>query len=135
MPGVFFGVGTKLGLLKQLFRYGLVGVINTLITFIIIVILTHFAVNPYISNAAGFAVGLVNSYILNSKFTFKQRSSTGSVLKFSISFAGAYCLNLTALHYLVLLAPIPTILSQLSAMIVYNVAFFIFMKAWVFAND
>lgn len=56
---------------SQLLRYVVVGVGNTLLT-----LLTIFAcksllgINPYISNAIGYAVGLTNSFLWNKKWVF-----------------------------------------------------------------
>lgn len=122
-------------MVSQLIRYGLVGVVNTVITFLVIAVLTSFEINPYVSNAVGFSVGLINSFFLNSRFTFQQNSSANAALKFSLSFAGAYSLNILALHYLVSFEPVPIIAAQFLAMLAYNIAFFILMKAWVFARD
>lgn len=122
-------------MLSQLLKYGLVGASNTLITFIVIAILTQFDVNPYASNSIGFAAGLINSFILNSRFTFERKSNSQNALKFALAFLVAYLLNLGVLYYAMTLPNIHNILAQLLAMITYNIAFFLFMKTWVFKSD
>lgn len=122
-------------LISQIIKFGLVGVLNTAITFLVIAALTLFEVNPYLSNAAGFTAGLINSYVLNSRFTFHQNFSATAALKFGTSFAVAYTLNLIALHYLVAFVTLPTITAQFIAMVVYNIGFFTLMKTWVFVHN
>ena len=51
-------------------KYILVGLANTLLTFVIIFILMHFGLSIYISNVLGYIVGIMLSYVLNSIFTF-----------------------------------------------------------------
>lgn len=120
---------------SQLLKYGFVGALNTLITFLVIFVLTQMNINPYISNIAGFAFGLLNSFFLNSRFTFKKKSSLNSAVKFMISFAISYALNLVVLHYLITYSTTPTIFAQFLAMVSYNLAFFVLMKIWIFSRD
>lgn len=120
---------------SQLLKYGFVGALNTLITFLVIFVLTQMNINPYISNIVGFAFGLLNSFFLNSRFTFKKKSSLNSAVKFMISFAISYALNLLVLHYLITHSTTPTILAQFLAMVSYNLAFFVLMKIWIFSRD
>ncbi len=52
--------------LRQFGRYAVVGVINTLLTLIVILVfkgILHF--NPWISNAAGYVAGFINSFVMN----------------------------------------------------------------------
>lgn len=122
-------------LISQLIKYGIVGALNTLITLLVILALTTLDINPYLSNAIGFGVGLLNSYLLNSRFTFNKKSSAGSITKFGTAFSIAYALNLVALYYLVQLQIEPIIIAQFVAMASYNAAFFVLMKTWVFSRD
>ncbi|MFD1199590.1 GtrA family protein [Brucella gallinifaecis] len=122
-------------LISQLIKYGIVGILNTVLTFLVIAVLTTLDINPYLSNTVGFGAGLLNSYLLNSHFTFRQKSSGGSLTRFGAAFSIAYVLNLVVLYYLIHLAIVPMIMAQLIAMITYNLTFFILMKTWVFGHD
>lgn len=122
-------------MISQLVKFGLVGVLNTVITFIVIALLTVWEINPYLSNAVGFTAGLVNSFLMNSRFTFNQSYSAKAVGKFGISFALSYALNIFVLHYLMNLSTVSPIAAQFLAMVSYNITFFVLMKAWVFVHD
>ncbi|WP_169717414.1 GtrA family protein [Brucella thiophenivorans] len=122
-------------LTSQLIKYGIVGILNTAITFLVIAVLTALGMNPYLCNAIGFGVGLLNSYFLNSRFTFNKKSSTGSMTKFGAAFSIAYAINLFVLHCLVQLQIDSIFVAQFVAMASYNAAFFILMKTWVFSRD
>lgn len=119
----------------QLAKYGLIGVINTLITFIIIATLTYIGINPFACNLIGFAAGLLNSYIMNSKITFKKSFENRQAARFIIGFLISYAINLIVLSYAVTLADFNALLPQLIAMITYNISFFIIMKLWVFGRE
>ena len=50
----------------QLVKYMLIGASNTLITFIVFVVLNSFlGVNFYVSNIIGYIAGVVNSFVWN----------------------------------------------------------------------
>ena len=58
--------------LKQAIRYGVVGVSNTLITAVVIWVMMKMAgCLDVLSNITGYAAGVLNSFVLNKKWTFK----------------------------------------------------------------
>ncbi len=118
---------------RQLASYSLVGVMNTLITALTIVVLTLIGMEPVLSNAAGFGLGLLNSFIMNKRYTF-QSAAEGSMLPFLVSFAIAYGLNLVVLVVSSPLASLNVLIPQAAGMLTYNVVFFVLMKLWVFAG-
>lgn len=118
---------------RQIASYSLVGVMNTLITAITIVVLTLLGVEPVLSNAAGFGLGLLNSFIMNKRYTF-QSAAEGSMMPFLVSFAIAYGLNLVVLVVSSPLASLNVLIPQAAGMLTYNVVFFVLMKLWVFAG-
>lgn len=77
-------------------RYAMVGVLNTLLTLIVIFICKGvFHLNPWVSNAAGYIVGFINSFILNKTWVFKSgKGYVAEALKFIIGFLVCYGLQL-----------------------------------------
>lgn len=62
--------------LVQFIKYGIVGAANTLLTLgVIFVCKSCLGLNPYVSNAIGYGVGLVNSFYWNRKWVFKADGS------------------------------------------------------------
>jgi putative flippase GtrA len=119
----------------QLVRYCLVGLVNTAITFITIVVATHIGLDKVVANATGFAAGLINSYLMNKTFTFRQSQTGGRRANFIVSFLFAFGINLIILFATGDLQHIHPLAPQLCAVFSYNVAFFIMMKLWVFRQD
>ncbi|WP_062204495.1 GtrA family protein [Aureimonas sp. AU12] len=117
--------------MTQLIRYGFVGVLNTAITAAVILALTFLGFDLLLANALGFAAGLLNSFLLNRRLTFRAgASSTRTKLSFLVGFALCYALNLSIVMALDgVLHPAAT---QLAGMIVYNLSFFAWMKFRVF---
>lgn len=117
------------GLFQQLIKYGLVGVANTLITFFVIYILQEvLGVSPTFSNVAGYIAGLLNSFFLNSKWTFRSDSSWKKFFLFMGVWIPCYASNLLALYLLLEFTRISAIGGQLIAMLVFNISNFLLNK-------
>ena len=83
--------------LIQASKYALVGLGNTLLTFVVYFLLTEiFALSPGLANPIGYAVGLVNSFVWNRRWTFGHSGAwIGSAVRFLAVFA--VCLRFSML--------------------------------------
>ncbi|MFC1898070.1 GtrA family protein [Candidatus Cloacimonadota bacterium] len=108
---------------KQFTRYGIVGVINTIITLSTIFILTRiFSVSYLIANAAGYILGFINSFIMNKLWTFKsKRPFTREGIFFILMFGICYSLQFVFLIILKEKLMIAPDYAQIIAMIFYAV--------------
>lgn len=121
----------------QMIKYGLVGVINTLITAVIIFTLMNgLGVSYQISNAIGYVAGFFNSFILNKLWTFKtsQTSTVSQFIKFAAVFAVCYLIQLGLVIILVEKLSISKNLSQLAGMVFYTLIGFLFNKLFTFKD-
>jgi putative flippase GtrA len=95
----------------EAFKYGIVGILNTLLTAITIWIMMHIFNAPQqknvpafvisISNVTGYIVGLINSFIWNRKWTFKSRSAwKKEFLRFFFAFLICYIPQLLLVNFL-----------------------------------
>lgn len=99
-------MGKRRILFRQVIKYGLVGVLNTLLTAVVIWgVLFFFSRKDgngspsvpamVLANILGYMVGLINSFILNRNWTFKSRSDwKRSFMRFFIAFGICYCVQL-----------------------------------------
>ena len=56
---------------KKIFRFAMVGVVNTLIDFIVFLLLIHKAnFDPILANILAFLISATNSFFMNSRWTF-----------------------------------------------------------------
>lgn len=138
---------TQIKTVLQFSRYAIVGVLNTLITLIVIFICKGiFHLNPWVSNALGYIVGFINSFMWNKMWVFKSHNQViKEAAKFCIGFMLCYGLQLlvtwtltehTGIGDLNWNLPGFTIsgyaLATLLGMIFYTLANFIFNRAVTF---
>lgn len=79
--------------LIQFIKFGLVGLANTLISYIIYVILVFFSFHYLLANIVGFLISIINAYYWNNKYVFQVNEKEKQVwwksfLKTFISYAG-----------------------------------------------
>ena len=116
-------------------KYGIVGVINTVITAAVIaVMMKGFGADPILSNGVGYAAGLINSFIFNKKWTFKSDMKwQKAAIRFGIAFAICYLFQLGVLMWLnrcqTMFDPY---YNQLIAMVAYTGANFFVNKFYTF---
>lgn len=83
--------------LIQLIKFGIVGVINTCVTLLVIFICKSIlGINEYMANGFGYAAGVINSFLWNRGWVF-QASGTGKfrqqMTMFFIGFGICYVLQ------------------------------------------
>jgi len=119
---------------SQLIKFGIVGVINTLITLTTIFVLSNYLNVYYIySNCIGYLLGFINSFVMNKFWTFQ---SQGNIYKeslfFLLVFLVCYIIQLSVLYYLHGIRQYNENLSQLISMVVYTLANFLLNKFLTF---
>jgi len=106
----------------QLARFALVGIVNTLIDVAVWAALYWLVGSPIlIANSAGYAAGLLNSYVMNRLWTFRERRGTagpGRFLRFAlVSLAGLGISNLTLGLLVGVLPALPALPAKLLAVV------------------
>ncbi len=120
---------------KHLFSYTVIGVLNTIIGYIIIFYLTYIKILPEIANIVGYLVGFILSYILNKKYNFKSKNTHKKDFpKFILSMSVAYILNFITLIFFFRMLDYNIYLSQIISGIVYLITGFILSKFYTFKN-
>jgi putative flippase GtrA len=122
-----------LRILTQWLRFATVGVTNTLLSTAVFAALFHFGVHYLLGSALAFALGALNSYTLNRRWTFRSRAARGPELARFVCVQGVGLLaNLALLAGLVELAGIPHVLAQVLAFPVASVLTFALSRQWAF---
>jgi putative flippase GtrA len=121
----------------QIARFGLAGLVNTAVGFVVIALLDPvLGLPPPLANAAGYAVGVSVGFVLNRGFVFRSRTGLpASGLRYLIAALGAFVLNQLVLHVAGVAlggGPIRHLAAQLIAMAAYSVALFFLCRLWVF---
>ena len=96
-------------------------------------------VNPQLANAAGYAAGMVLSYMLNRYFVFRPDiPARASVPKFLAAVVVAFGINQLVLYaagQMLGHAPAMRLSAQVIAMVSYTLVNFILCRAWVFRSQ
>lgn len=131
----------------QFIRYGAVGVINTMVTLLVIFVCKSLiGFNPWVSNAIGYIAGFINSFIWNKVWVFRSHNGVvREALRFCVGFILCYGLQLLATWLLTEHTPIGDIIidilglsisgygiATLMGMIIYTIANFLFNRAVTF---
>ncbi len=135
--------------LFQIIRYGAVGVMNTLLTLLIIYILKSLLdVNLWVSNAVGYVAGFINSFIWNKLWVFRSHRhflkeslmfGMGFIICYGLQFIATWILTYkTFLNTFELEAGSFTIsgygIATLLGMVIYTAANFIYNRLVTFRN-
>lgn len=55
----------------QVFKFGIVGVFNTVISYVVYVVLVYIGMHYLAANVIAYFAGIINSFIWNSRYVFK----------------------------------------------------------------
>jgi putative flippase GtrA len=122
------------GLIRQLLRFGVVGLVNTAIGLVAIYgLMFFFGAGAAVANAVGYAVGLGVSFALNSMWTFNSSQRVAHVLpKYVLTAAACYLLNLGVVMVSTTRLSANPYLAQLLGVGTYTVCMFVGCRWFVF---
>lgn len=122
---------------NQFIRFCLVGFSNTLLTMLTVWILLKILYrSDYFSNIIGYLVGLINSFIWNRKWTFKNRLKVRvTIFKFIVIFAISYLFQLGNLFILLHFSKIDPYICQLLSIFIYTLLNFLLNKFYTFKSN
>lgn len=118
-------------------KFGLVGVSNTLVNWIIFFILNSIGVYYITSNIIAYLIATVNSYFWNSKwvFKYKKEESIRTSLKFILLNLIGLVLNSIILYLLVDLFNYNKMISLIIATGIIMIINYFINKVWVFKES
>ena len=121
-------------LLGQFFKFGIVGISNTLLTFAVYTLLLKvFGVWYLAASAIGFGAGTVNSFLLNRRWTFRGHVGDAlTPLRWTVVQCGGLGVNEGLLYVFVHDARVDKLLSQAFATAVVTITTFLANRAWTF---
>ena len=135
--------------LKRFIKFGFIGVLNTLVDFVVFYLLNRFVIKdgptlvllgativagPYISNAISYVVANIHSFIWNKFWTFQKRNrvTKKEAGRYVVTSVGYYLLSLVLIRAVAAVFHVPDTIAKLPAtccMILYN---YLMNKFWVF---
>jgi len=120
-------------------RFAAAGVLNTVIGLAVIVGLdVGLGVRPALANAAGYATGIVASWLLQRRFVFRTDQADWATRgRFLATVAVAFGLNQAVLWLLTGVLgdePGKRLAAQLIAVATYSTVQFLLLRSWVFSS-
>lgn len=111
----------------HLYKFLIVGVINTALTYVSYTVLRLFDISPLICNAIGYVVGLINSFLWNKKWVFKshKRSLKYELISFFLIFILCYVIQLYSFKFMIDSLNINEYIAQILSMGLYTIINFI----------
>ena len=121
-------------LLIQFVKFGIVGVSNTLITFVVYtVLLKGFGVWYLAASAIGFVVGAINGFLWNRRWTFREHVGDAlTPVRWAIVQSCGLALNEGLLYLFVHEARLDKLVAQACSIAVVTVSTFFANRAWTF---
>jgi putative flippase GtrA len=119
----------------SMLRFGLVGCANTLFGFAVIMAAAWLLqLGDVAANAIGYGCGLLLSFVLNCRYTFRYGGRTaGALVRYLLAFAVSYGVNLGVLVIFTAVLGQSSVLSQALAVCSYTIAFYALSRWVVFA--
>ncbi len=121
--------------LLRMIKYGLVGVMNTLITFVLFFVMRRYGADVDVANFVSYAAGILNSFVWNKLWVF--RAGGGAWGREAVLFLlGALCcwaLQWVAFRAMLLL--MPESVAYLLGMVVYTAANYGFNRLITFRKN
>ena len=120
--------------MKQLLKFGFVGILNTGITFIVYNVLLKLGMVYFAANAIGYIAGVANSYIWNKNWVFgaKGEKDKALILKFVIVNLISFAVNSAVLWFCINYITDNKTVAQLPAIVVGMGVNYILNKIWTF---
>lgn len=122
----------------QFVKFGLVGVSNTVIAYVVYVLVLQFGVYYVVANLVGFFVSVINAFYWNNKFVFQsgegeKRNTAKAFLKTLVSYSGTgIVLSNILLVLWVEVIKLPEMIGPLINLLITIPLNFILNKFWAF---
>ena len=120
--------------LSRFIKFGLVGVLNTIINWILFILLNSMGIYYIITNIIAYSISTLNSYLWNSKWVFKYTGDNvnQTTFKFIILNIIGLVLNTIILFLLVDIIKLPKIIALIIATGIVMILNYFINKLWVF---
>jgi putative flippase GtrA len=121
--------------LVQWLRFAAVGVVNTLLSLGVYAVLVWLGLHYLVASSLAFAVGVVNSYALNRRWTFRSRDRRApEALRFVAVQAVGLGVDVGLLYLLVDRVGIQHFIAQALVFPAASAATFLLSRYWAFAG-
>ncbi len=122
--------------LHQLIRYGVVGVLNNTLGYLVYLFVTYLGLDPKITITILYPLAAIMAYFSHMKYSFAyQGRRVSSLLRYILAYAMSYGLNLMMLSILCDKFQMPHQLVQAIAIPCVAVILFLLLRYFVFSSS
>ncbi len=120
----------------SLIRFGLTGLLNTVVGLGTIFALKWFLNVPDTpANLAGYGLGIIVSYYVNSRWTFQYKEALhAKALPYALVLVCAYIVNLFTVHFCIGMLQLNSYLAQAAGIIPYSLLTYVLLRRYVFGG-
>lgn len=117
----------------QLIRYATVGLLSNIFLYCTYILLIWLSVGPKIAMTLVYTVGVMQTFILNKRWSFRHRGLYGpSFVRYCVVYGFGYVMNFLAFLFLVDRLKYSHELVQAIMVVVVAVTLFLAQRYWVF---
>lgn len=121
-------------LASQTVVFGIIGLASNIVLYLAYLLLTLAGVSVLLAMTLVFFTGVIFSWVLNARFTFKRSLTTASAKRMLITYSVAYSVNAFILGVAHFFLHLPHEVAQGAIMLVLAIALFFAQKYWVFGR-
>lgn len=119
----------------QFTRYAIVGLVSNGLLYIAYLLLTGIGMDPKISMTILYALGVLQTFVFNKKWSFRHHGKVSySLVKYILSYLLGYLINLFVLWYFVDILAYPHQIVQAIMIVLLAVMLFALQRYWVFPH-
>jgi putative flippase GtrA len=124
-------------IVRQFMKFSIVGASNVLVAMLAYYLLIHFGVRYIAANTIGYVLSILNAFIWNHQFVFRnqtQGSFVAPLIKTFLIYGISYFINTACLWLLVELCAVSDRIAPLIAVVVVVPINFLMNKYWVYRS-
>ncbi len=124
---------TLVTLIKQFFKFGIVGCINTFSSWIFYYSLLFLNVNYLIATTIAYILSSIIGFLLNKSWVFQKKVyDYKSIIKYYVVYGSSYLINIGCMYIWVDVLNISTLIAPILTLFITVPYNYIFSKLWVF---
>ena len=121
--------------MKQFFKFGIVGCINTFSSWLFYYPLLFLGINYIVCTTIAYILSSIIGYLLNNKWVFKKNTyDANSVLKYYAVYGSSYLINVLSMKLWVEVLGLSKVIAPILTLFVTIPYNFLFSKVWVFTK-